>query len=177
MSNSSNQPANNTASVLPIRMVGNVVPGFGRGSKDLGIPTANLDTESLQSSVPFQDLETGIYWGYGTIQNQTYKTAISIGYNPTYGNKKKTIEPHFIAPSSDPRRHRSKTNETLLEDFYNSTCRIVILGYLRPELPFEGLDKLIEAIKQDICSTEKLAESKRTEFQSEIAWVASSEPI
>ena len=177
MTDNNNKPVNGTPPDLPIRMIGKVVPGFGRGSKDLGIPTANLDTKSLQSSVPFQDLQTGIYWGYGTIQDQTYRTAISIGYNPTYHNKEKTIEPHFIATSSDPRRHRSKTQETLLEDFYDQTCRLVILGYLRPELPFEGLDKLIEAIKQDICNTEQLAESKQTEFRDEFSWVTSSESV
>ena len=39
----------------PWRLVGTVVKGFGRGSKELGIPTANLDSSALQarSSVPF----------------------------------------------------------------------------------------------------------------------------
>ena len=32
----------------PWTMQGSVVRGFGRGSKDLGIPTANLDSASLQ---------------------------------------------------------------------------------------------------------------------------------
>ena len=34
----------------PWTMQGTVVKGFGRGSKDLGIPTANLDSASLQVS-------------------------------------------------------------------------------------------------------------------------------
>ena len=33
--------------------------------------------------------------------------------------------------------------------------RLSIVGYLRPELPFEGLDKLIVAIKKDIVDTEE----------------------
>ncbi len=32
----------------PWRIKGTVVKGFGRGSRELGIPTANLDCESLQ---------------------------------------------------------------------------------------------------------------------------------
>ena len=31
---------------------GTVVKGFGRGSKELGVPTANLDSESLQARWP-----------------------------------------------------------------------------------------------------------------------------
>lgn len=34
-----------------LRLKGTVVKGFGRGSKDLGIPTANLDAESLVGSL------------------------------------------------------------------------------------------------------------------------------
>lgn len=32
----------------PWRLVGKVVKGFGRGSKELGIPTANLDNSAMQ---------------------------------------------------------------------------------------------------------------------------------
>ncbi len=40
-----------TVPVQPVwRIRGTVVKGFGRGSRELGIPTANLDRESLQVS-------------------------------------------------------------------------------------------------------------------------------
>ena len=90
--------------------------------------------------------------------NEIYKAAISIGYNPVYGNTHKTIEPHLIAPPNDLMRNKSKCNETQFHDFYGSTLRLSIVGYLRPELPFEGLDKLVEAIKNDIVQTEHLAD-------------------
>ena len=35
----------------PVYLTGMVVHGFGRGSKELGIPTANLDKEAVLSSV------------------------------------------------------------------------------------------------------------------------------
>lgn len=183
----STAPPDNMA--LPIRLVGNVTQGFGRGSKDLGIPTANLDRAGLQSSTPFDDLPTGIYWGYARIEasssgaaNSTsngggppavYKAAISIGYNPTYGNDQKSVEPHLIATESDPRRHASCTGETLLEDFYDLTCRLSVVGYLRPELPFEGLEKLVQAIKKDIVNAEKLGESHDPVAVQEKEWVGS----
>jgi len=170
---------------LPIRMISKVRKGFGRGSKDLGIPTANLDRSTLQSSTPFDDLPTGIYWGYGRIQNGgdnggeavVYKAAISIGYNPTYGNDQKSVEPHLIATESDPRRHASSTGETLLEDFYDLTCRLSVVGYLRPELPFEGLEKLVVAIKKDIVNTEKLGESSDAVHVREKEWVGSNDAV
>ena len=67
---------------LPIRMISTVVRGFGRGSADLGIPTANLDLAQVTV-----DLPCGIYWGFARIGDEpTYTAALSIGYNPTYGN-------------------------------------------------------------------------------------------
>lgn len=178
---------------LPIRMIGKVSKGFGRGSKDLGIPTANLDRAALLSSTAFDELPTGIYWGYGRIQKATtespdnngesqqaavvYKAAISIGYNPTYGNDQKSVEPHLIATQGDPRRHASCTGETLLEDFYDLTCRLSVVGYLRPELPFEGLEKLVEAIKKDIVDTELLGDSHHPAVVKEKEWVGSAESL
>jgi Riboflavin kinase len=46
--------------VLPLRMTSIVVRGYGRGSADLGIPTANLDRDSGKYSLDsFDDLPTG----------------------------------------------------------------------------------------------------------------------
>ena len=41
---------------LPLRVKGIVVRGFGRGSKELGVPTANLDEHAVQQS---SSLHTG----------------------------------------------------------------------------------------------------------------------
>jgi len=144
----------------------------------------------------FDDLPCGIYWGFcrigentnnnekGSDNNDnnnplghTYTTAVSIGYNPTYGNARKTVEPHLIAPSNDPRRHSSSTGETLLQDFYDQPVRLSVLGYLRPELPFEGLEKLIQAIKQDIVHAETLAQADTIINVRERGWVTSNQPL
>lgn len=202
--------------MLPIRMTSTVVRGFGRGSKDLGIPTANLDLSQLQmhrvvdvdnntSQVlsSLQDIPCGIYWGYCRVGDAArgpatpqsdrsddpessspsstlgvlYKTAISIGYNPTYGNDHKTVEPHLIATETDPRRHASCSGETVLQDFYQQPIRLSVVGYLRPELPFEGLDKLVVAIKKDISDTVELAKSGELIPAAEIGWVESNEEL
>jgi len=186
-------------SILPIRMVSQVVRGFGRGSTDLGIPTANLDRASLKIScandddkaahLPFDDLPTGIYWGFCRIGEKdgddgigvVYTAALSMGYNPTYGNTSKTVEAHCIAPASDPRRYASSCGETLLtqdaQDYYKQPIRLSIVGYLRPELPFEGLEKLMVAMKNDIKNAEKLGEQTDNTTLGEHAWVGSDEPV
>ena len=86
---------------------GVVVKGFGRGSKELGIPTgnisfslpfyikylANLDEETV-ASLP-SDLATGIYYGWAQLLDSNYSYIIypmvmSIGWNPFYKNEKKS---------------------------------------------------------------------------------------
>lgn len=165
---------------LPLRMTSTVVKGFGRGSSELGIPTANLDRESGKYTCgTFDDLPTGIYWGFCRIGNDTsiYKTACSVGFNPTYHNEKKTVEPHLIAPIEDNRRHASTCGESVLGDFYDKTIRLSLVGYLRPELPFEGLEKLIAAIKKDIIDAEGLGNGTDEITLKEKSWVLSGDEI
>lgn len=170
--------------VLPIRFTSTTTKGFGRGSKDLGIPTANLDREKTitHPAIEFEDLPCGIYWGFCRIVRTsedkddsvifaTRTAAISIGYNPTYGNDRKTVEPHLIAPNNHWTRHASSCGETVFQDFYDLPIRLTVIGYLRPELPFEGLDKLIAAIKRDISDAERLSESNDLAILEEKAWV------
>ncbi|KAL3808650.1 hypothetical protein ACHAXA_006637 [Cyclostephanos tholiformis] len=193
---------------LPIRIISKVVRGYGRGSKDLGIPTANLSRERgiLSCSCgDFDRLPTGIYWGFAriigdapssttndgdecddgdggggtrhgdhSVLGRAFVAAISIGYNPTYKNEEKTVEPHLIAPPTHPRRHASSTGETEFRDFYDRTIVLSVVGYLRPELPFEGLEKLTEAIKGDIVESERLAGVYDSTTLNERGWVESS---
>lgn len=104
-----------------------------------------------------------------------FKAAISIGYNPCYGNKEKTIEPHLIAPVGHPLRSASACNETEFDNLYNFAIRLSIVGYLRPELPFEGLEKLVEAIKNDIVQTELMCSRSNKLTTAEKNWVCSDQ--
>ena len=74
-----------------------------------------------------------------------------------------------------PKRHASMTGETQFQDFYDKTIILSVVGYLRPELPFEGLEKLTAAIKKDIINSERLAgdETNPTTI-AEREWVRSS---
>ncbi|KAM4809932.1 riboflavin kinase [Rhinophrynus dorsalis] len=125
---------------LPYFCRGEVVKGFGRGSKDLGIPTANFP-EHVVDNLP-NDLSTGIYYGWGCVGNgDVHKMVMSIGWNPFYKNTKKSVETHIIHQFG--------------EDFYGEILSIVIAGYIRPEKSFDSLDSLIAAIHSDIEEAKK----------------------
>ncbi|XP_050477366.1 riboflavin kinase [Bombus huntii] len=119
---------------IPYFLSGSVVRGFGRGSKALGIPTANLEDE-IVNNLP-GDLSTGIYYGWASIDGQTYKMVASIGWNPFYKNEKKTVEIHLM--------HKFEN------DFYGKQIKAVFTGYVRPEKDFTSEEELIRAIKDDI---------------------------
>lgn len=120
---------------MPYFCRGPVIRGFGRGSKELGIPTANFP-ESVVDSLP-ADISTGIYYGWARVDNgDIHKMVMSIGWNPYYKNLKKSMETHLI--------HKFK------EDFYGQMLSVVMVGYIRPERGFNSLDELITAIHSDI---------------------------
>ncbi|KAK9866907.1 hypothetical protein WJX84_006651 [Apatococcus fuscideae] len=119
----------------PWRLVGTVVKGFGRGSKELGIPTANLDNSALQAVLA--ETVTGIYCGWASIgsSSETYKMVMSIGWNPFYKNTEKTAEPWLL--------------HDFPEDFYGEQLRLAVCGYIRPEANFTSLEALIARIHED----------------------------
>ncbi|OAL44715.1 riboflavin kinase [Pyrenochaeta sp. DS3sAY3a] len=55
---------------FPLKLRGPVIKGFGRGSKDLGIPTANIPLSGL-SIAGNSDLSSGIYYGFCTLDHST----------------------------------------------------------------------------------------------------------
>lgn len=127
-----------------------VVQGFQRGSKELGIPTANLDMNVLGEAG--SDLETGIYFGWAKLKGKHFECVVSVGWNPFYKNEKKTIEAHLLAK---------------MDDFYGEQLDVLLCGYLRQECNFDGLDDLISCINNDIVKTrEHNAKSKRKEEDS-----------
>ncbi|EKX43095.1 hypothetical protein GUITHDRAFT_73331 [Guillardia theta CCMP2712] len=133
----------------PVRMSGEVVKGFGRGSKVLGIPTANLPHDALKQ-LP-RSFETGIYFGWATVDGVgPYKMVTSVGWNPQFANTSMTVEPHLLHSFPD--------------DFYGSSIKIVIVGHLRAEAKFESLESLIDEIHLDISSAGELLDCEPYSF-------------
>lgn len=135
------------------RLCAKVVHGFGRGSKLLGFPTANMKirwdvVESPEKLEPQEkdvldfarSCEAGIYYGWAQVSNGSdrgiYKTAMSVGWNPTFPDvKAKTMEPWILHDYAD--------------DFYDCELRLIICGFVRPEAKFADFKDLIVAIRED----------------------------
>ncbi|KAF1517398.1 Riboflavin kinase, partial [Eudyptes chrysocome] len=121
---------------LPYFCRGEVMKGFGRGSKELGIPTderANFSEQVVESFL--SSISTGTYYGWACVGNgDVHKMVLIIGCNPFYKNIKKSVVrilPYFK------------------DDFYGEILSIVIIGYIRPEKNFSSLEALISAIQED----------------------------
>ncbi|KAI0553930.1 hypothetical protein F4679DRAFT_528858 [Xylaria curta] len=157
---------------FPLRMEGAVISGFGRGSKELGIPTANLPVDAALTPW-IADARSGVYFGWASLalpathpdstspspsastststststattnhtdasaatQFQIYPMVMSIGYNPFYKNSVRSAEVHVL--------------HSFGADFYDAPMRLLILGFVRDEKDYSGLDALVEDIRID----------------------------
>jgi len=140
---------------LPFFVAGKVVKGFGRGSKELGIPTANFPEHVVASLPP--TVGTGVYFGYACVDGgSVHDMVMSVGWNPYYKNDTKSMETHIM--------HK------FAEDFYGASLRVCMVGFIRPELNFKSLDELIAAINGDIematqlCARPENAQLRQDDF-------------
>ncbi|XP_059659724.1 bifunctional riboflavin kinase/FMN phosphatase isoform X2 [Cornus florida] len=123
-----------TLPIEPWYIGGPVIKGFGRGSKVLGIPTANLSAEGYAEFL--SEHPSGVYFGWCQLSTRgVYKMVMSIGWNPYFNNTEKTIEPWLLHDFD--------------EDFYGEELRLAIVGYIRAEANFPSLESLIEKIHED----------------------------
>lgn len=139
---------------VPLVLEAEVVHGFKRGSKELGIPTANLSMEQVGERG--SALETGIYFGWTLLHGKLYESVTSVGWNPFYKNEVKTIEVHIL---------------DTLDDFYGETISVMFNGYLRQEANFASLDELISCIQSDIAKTKQhLNTEKASNYKDVSLW-------
>ena len=109
---------------FPYYASGIVVKGFGRGSKEIGIPTANFPDDVVEL-LPAEYSE-GVYYGWAQIDNgSVYKMVMSIGKNPYYNNTKRTMETYVMHEFD--------------QDFYGSLLKILVVGYIRPMSNYKSL--------------------------------------
>ena len=100
-------PPGGPESPFPIRLSGPIVKGFGRGSKELGIPTANIPLAGL-SVGGHEEIESGVYYGWagvdvdeqgervvemkeGGAKGGVWPMVMSIGFNPYYNNTVRSV--------------------------------------------------------------------------------------
>lgn len=137
-------PERGPSSPFPLRLSGPVIKGFGRGSKELQIPTANIPIEGLEVG-GCETIESGIYYGFAGLKlcggetekkDTVFPMVMSIGWNPFYKNTIRSVEVHIV--------------HSFPEDFYGTRMNLVILGFIRPEYDYVSKEALIEDIKMDI---------------------------
>ena len=109
---------------------GFVIEGNKLG-RTIGYPTANIFIEDQDKLIP----KNGVYAVYVYIEGERYKGMLNIGVRPTVTNDlRRTIEVHIFDFS---------------QDIYGKTVRLELLTYMRAEVKFNGIDALIEQLKQD----------------------------
>jgi len=141
-----------------LRMEGKVIRGFGRGSSQLGIPTANLPVD--ETLTPWiGNIASGVYFGWASLRLPSshlnyprtssdttttttittgvsvYPMVMSIGYNKFYKNEARSAEVHVL--------HEFGAY------FYDVEMRLLITGFIREERDYDEEKELIEDIMVD----------------------------
>mmetsp|Transcript_63218 Transcript_63218/g.105203 ORF Transcript_63218/g.105203 Transcript_63218/m.105203 type:complete len:218 (+) Transcript_63218:86-739(+) len=124
---------------------GPVANGFGRGSRKLGFPTANLPCSLFQDSL--EELETGVYVGWASLRGDVHKCVVNVGFAPSFEgqeNPEMTVEAVILDSEGSV--------ADVGGDFYGETMRLMLLGFVREERKFDfsnGPGPLIAAITND----------------------------
>jgi len=113
---------------------GAIVEGRKRG-RELGFPTANLQTEN--ELVP----PNGVYATIMTIDGVVHGGVTNVGLRPTFGETTPTIETHVLDYSGN---------------LYGHTVRLAFVQRLRDERRFEDVDALRAQIDADKRRAERL---------------------
>jgi riboflavin kinase / FMN adenylyltransferase len=124
----------------PFVLEGTVVEGDARG-RDLGMPTANLETQP-DVVVP----GTGIYAARARLDDgHEVPAAVSIGVRPTFeeaGDQR--VEAHLIGFDGD---------------LYGRTMQLAFLDRLRDEERFDSAEELAAQMRRDVQQTLEIADS------------------
>jgi len=118
----------------PYYVDGVIVEGKRRG-RELGFPTANLETQN--ELVP----PNGVYATIMTIDGVVHGGVTNIGMRPTFGETVPTIETHVLDYSGN---------------LYGQTVRLAFVQRLRDERRFEDVDALRAQIDADKRRAERL---------------------
>lgn len=120
----------------PHRVEGVVVRGARRG-RELGYPTANLDTPP-HTAIPAD----GVYAGWLLADGETMPAAISVGTNPQFEGRERTVEAYAI--------------DRVGLDLYGQQVAVDFLERLRGQETFENLDALKARMAEDVDEARRL---------------------
>jgi len=106
-----------------------VVKEGERRGRDLGFPTANLDTD--WELLP----KKGVYITWAEINGKKLKSITNVGTRPTFGKNQLLIESHIL---------------DFNDDIYGDTIRVSFIDRLRDEKRFDNVESLISQISTDV---------------------------
>ncbi|KAH6629033.1 riboflavin kinase [Boeremia exigua] len=184
---------------FPLKLRGPVIKGFGRGSRELGIPTANIPLSGLSIN-GHSDLDSGIYYGFCTLDHSTISpnsttvpSATDDTSLPSKSSSHAVLDLEYTA--SVPTAARSPVYPTVLSigynpyyknttrsieihvlanfdaDFYGAELSLVILGFIRPEYDYVSKDALVEDIREDIRVAQRSLAREAYQACKEDAWL------
>ena len=125
----------------PHRVDGVVVRGDRRG-RDLGYPTANVETPPF-TAIPAD----GVYAGHLVLRDAAgasvsrHPAAVSVGTNPTFQGTRRTVEAFLLDFDGD---------------LYGEHVAVEFAHRLRPMASFDGVEQLVEAMGRDVEDTRRL---------------------
>lgn len=117
------------------RVEGVVVRGDRRG-RELGFPTANLETHPY-AAVPAD----GIYASWLVRGKERLPAAVSIGTNPTFSGRERRVEAYVLDFDGD---------------LYGDHVALDFVAHLRPTLAFDSVEALVAQIAADVEATRAL---------------------
>ncbi|MDR7300638.1 bifunctional riboflavin kinase/FAD synthetase [Haloactinomyces albus] len=122
------------------RLEGIVVRGAGRGGSELGFPTANLSTPQY-AAIPAD----GVYACWFTHRRRgstesprTLPAAVSVGSNPTFSGRERTVEAFVLDVDAD---------------FYGEYAELDFVRRLRGMIRFDSPEELVDQMQQDVVDT------------------------
>jgi len=111
-------------------LTGTILKGKQLG-RTIGFPTANLQIEEDYKLIP----RNGAYVVKSTINQKTVFGMMNIGFNPTLGEGKLSIEIHYFDFDAD---------------LYDQKIAVSLLAYLRPEQKFDSVTLLKKQLEKDM---------------------------
>lgn len=126
------------------QMRGEVQLGKQRGGPVVGFPTANLHL-SEEDLCP----RHGVYVTQVIYEGRCYGGVMNIGYNPTFGEEKLSVETHIF---------------DFTQDIYGKQIKINLLKFVRSEQKFSGAAELSEQIGRDIQQAKEILSETEKEL-------------
>ncbi|KAI1000222.1 hypothetical protein K3495_g7976 [Podosphaera aphanis] len=169
-------PAGGPEPPFPLHLSGVVVKGFGRGSKELGMPTANIPIGTKEETRWISGITSGVYFGWCSLRFPHNHSALT---SSSHTPSSRILPPDYTPPApavqlspecildrwrlypmvmsigfnpfynNDVRSAEVHVLNGFDEDFYGSQIRVCLLGFVREEKNYSSLEKLIEDIKID----------------------------